>query len=146
MRLSVYSISLKSGGSNIFEAYHARNKLAATKAIDDLEHQTFTEAEKVLDTLSDNARREVKASMKNLSAISKNISLVLLISTVLIIGLVISIIVYTRRTIFTPLTQVTNAIDKLRKGERDFELTSYNRNDELNRYFVKPTTIPIRAR
>ena len=122
---------LKTGGSSIFEAYQTHHKIAATKAIDDLEHQAFTEAEKILDTLSDNARREVKTSMKNLSIISNNISIVLLISTMLIIGLVISIIVYTRRTIFTPLTQVTNAIDKLRKGERDFELTAYNRNDEL---------------
>ena len=122
---------LKVGGTSIFEAYQTKNKIAATKAIDDLEHQTFTEAEKILDTLSDNARLEVQGSMNELSTISKNISLVLLVSTVLIISLVLSIIVYTRRTIFSPLAQVTTAIDKLRKGERDFELTSYNRNDEL---------------
>ena len=122
---------LKTGGSDIFEAYRTHNKISATKAIDDLEHQTFTQAEKVLDNLSDNARREVKSSMAELSDISKNISIVLIISTVMIISLVVSMIINTRRTIFIPLAQVTNAIDKLRKGERDFELTTYNRNDEL---------------
>ncbi|PKG83803.1 hypothetical protein CXF85_09905 [Colwellia sp. 75C3] len=122
---------LKSGGANIFEEYRTHNKISATKAIDDLEHQTFTQAEKVLDTLSDNARREVKKSMAILSNISKNISIVLIISTLLIIGLVISMIINTRRTIFIPLAQVTNAIEKLRRGERNFELTTYNRNDEL---------------
>ena len=122
---------LKTGGANIFEYYRTYNKIAATKAIDDLEHQTFTQAEKVLDTLSDNARREVKTSMAVLSNISKNISIVLIISTLMIISLVISMIINTRRTIFIPLAQVTNAIAKLRKGERDFELINYNRNDEL---------------
>jgi len=122
---------VKTSGAKIFEYYQTQNKISATKAIDDLEHQTFTEAEKILDTMSDNSRREVKASMTYLSAISNNISIVLLVSTVLIIGLVISIIFYTRRTIFSPLMQVTTAIDKLRRGERDFQLAAYNRNDEL---------------
>ncbi len=122
---------LKAGGATIFEQYQTQNKISATKAIDNLEHQTFKEAEQLLDNLSDNARLEVKTSMDNLSRISNNISLVLLISTLLIIGLVISMIINTRRTIFTPLAQVTNTIEKLRKGDRDFELSSFNRNDEL---------------
>jgi len=122
---------LKSGGATIFEQYQTQNKISATKAIDNLEHQTFKEAEQLLDNLSDSARLEVKTSMDNLSRISNNISLVLLISTLLIIGLVISMIINTRRTIFTPLAQVTNTIEKLRKGDRDFELSSFNRNDEL---------------
>jgi len=122
---------LKSGGTEIFEQYQTQNKIAATKAIDDLEHQTFTEAEDILDTLSDNARQVVKTSMDDLSRISNNINLVLVISTIIIISLVISMIVNTRRTIFNPLAQVTSAIDKLRRGERDFELATFNRNDEL---------------
>lgn len=122
---------LKSGGTEIFEQYQTKNKISATKAIDNLEHQTFNEAEKILDSLSNNARQEVKTSMANLSRISNDISLVLLISTVLIISLVISMIINTRRTIFNPLAQVTSTIEKLRRGDRDFELTSFNRNDEL---------------
>jgi len=122
---------LKAGGATIFEQYQTQNKIAATKAIDNLEHQTFKEAEQLLDNLSDNARLEVKTSMDNLSRISNNISLVLLISTLLIISLVISMIVNTRRTIFNPLAKVTNTIEKLRKGDRDFEISSFNRNDEL---------------
>lgn len=122
---------LKAGGAEIFEQYQTQNKISATKAIDDLEHQTFTEAEDILDTLSDNARQAVKTSMEDLSRISNNISLVLVISTIMIISLVISMIVNTRRTIFNPLAQVTSAIDKLRRGERDFELATFNRNDEL---------------
>jgi len=122
---------LKDGGSNIFESYRTYNKISATKAIDDLEHQTFTQAEKVLDTLSDNARHEVKSSMDYLSNISRNISLVLIVSTMLIIGLVISMILITRKTLFLPLAQITNAIEKLRRGDRDFELVTYDRNDEL---------------
>ena len=122
---------LKFGGTEIFEQYQTQNKISATKAIDNLEHQTFNEAEKILDNLSNKAREEVKTSMENLSRISNNISLVLLISTILIISLVVSMIINTRRTIFTPLAQVTSAIEKLRRGERDFELATFNRNDEL---------------
>jgi signal transduction histidine kinase len=122
---------LKEGGRNIFESYRTSNKISATKAIDDLEHQTFRQAEEVLDTLSDNARHEVKKSMDYLSNISRNISLVLVVSTMLIIGLVVSMIIITRKTLFLPLAQITNAVEKLRSGDRDFELISYNRNDEL---------------
>lgn len=122
---------LKSGGSEIFEQYQTHNKALATKSIDNLEHQTFNVAEDILDSLSNNAREQVKLSMEELSSISKNISLVLGICSLLIITLVTSVIFYTRKTIFTPLMQVTTAIDKLRRGERDFELPSYNRNDEL---------------
>ncbi len=122
---------LKAGGTEIFDQYQTQNKISATKAIDDLEHQTFNEAEKLLDSLSDNARQEVKSSMAGLSNISNNISLVLIFSSICLITLIISIVVYTRKTIFSPLSQVTTAIEKLRKGDRDFELVSYNRNDEL---------------
>jgi signal transduction histidine kinase len=122
---------LKTGGTEVFQAYQTHNKALATKSIDNLEHQTFNVAEDLLDSLSNNARQEVKASMENLGSISQDISIVLAVSTMLLIFLVSSVIVYTRKTIFTPLTQITAAIDKLRKGERDFELVSYNRNDEL---------------
>lgn len=122
---------LKVGGTNIFEHYQTQNKISATKAIDDLEHQIFNEAEKILDNLSVNARKEAIKSMDDLSRISSNISLILLVSTLLIISLVVSMIVITRRTIFNPLAEVTMTIERLRRGERDFELTSFNRNDEL---------------
>jgi signal transduction histidine kinase len=122
---------LKDGGAQIFEQYQTQNKISATKAIDNLEHQTFNEAEKILDTLSDNARQEVKKSMSNLSIISKNITLVLFISTAIIISLVVTMIINTRRTIFIPLMQVTKAIEQLRRGERNIELSNNNRNDEL---------------
>jgi signal transduction histidine kinase len=122
---------LKEGGRAIFEQYETFNKISATKAIDNLEHQIYSEAENLLDHLSDNARQVATNSMGNLSQVSQNISLVLIFSTILIIGLVLSMIVITRRTIFKPLETVTETIEKMRKGDRDFELQAYDRNDEL---------------
>ena len=122
---------LKNGGTEIFRIYQTNSKDMATKAIDNLEHQTFSVAEDLLDKLSNNARAEVQTSMTDLGAISQEISLVLFFATCLLVMLVVTVIFYTRRTIFTPLTQITTAIDKLRKGERNFELTDYGRNDEL---------------
>lgn len=122
---------LKNGGTEIFRVYQTNSKDLATKAIDNLEHQTFSVAEDLLDKLSNNARAEVQTSMTDLGAISQEISLVLFFATCLLVMLVVTVIFYTRRTIFTPLTQITTAIDKLRKGERNFELTDYGRNDEL---------------
>lgn len=122
---------LKDGGRAIFEQYETLSKISATKAIDNLEHQTFREAEDLLDHLSDNARQVATDSMDNLSRVASNISLVLLFSTILIIGLVFSMIIISRRTIFKPLETVTETIEKMRRGERDFEATTYDRNDEL---------------
>ncbi|WP_054205911.1 MULTISPECIES: ATP-binding protein [Pseudoalteromonas] len=122
---------LKNGGTEIFRVYQTNSKDLATKAIDNLEHQTFSVAEDLLDKLSNNARAEVQTSMTDLGGISQEISLVLFFATCLLVMLVVTVIFYTRRTIFTPLTQITTAIDKLRKGERNFELTDYGRNDEL---------------
>jgi signal transduction histidine kinase len=122
---------LKEGGGIIFTQYQAQNKILATKAIDDLEHQTFNVAEEILDRLSGQARQATKTSMDALSTISSNISVVLLLSTFLIISLVISMIIHIRRKIFTPLTQVTNTISKLRRGDRNIDVYSYSRNDEL---------------
>ncbi|WP_054452184.1 ATP-binding protein [Pseudoalteromonas porphyrae] len=122
---------LKNGGTEIFRVYQTNSKDMATKAIDNLEHQTFSVAEDLLDKLSNNARAEVQTSMTDLGGISQEISLVLFFATCLLVMLVVTVIFYTRRTIFTPLTQITTAIDKLRKGERNFELTDYGRNDEL---------------
>ncbi|WP_022942189.1 hypothetical protein [Psychromonas hadalis] len=38
---------------------------------------------------------------------------------------------YARKIIFIPISEISTAIDKLRKGERDIALTSFDRNDEL---------------
>ncbi|GAA0810538.1 HAMP domain-containing histidine kinase [Colwellia sp. D2M02] len=124
-------LELKEGGKEIFDHYQTHNKALATKAIDNLEHQSFNVAEDILDTLSSAARQKVQLSMTDLSIISRNISIVLAISALFIIGLITSVIFYARKTIFTPLAQVTTAIDKLRRGERNIELGNYTRQDEL---------------
>jgi len=127
---------LKSGGQNVFDQYQAKQKTDALESIDYLEHQSFKEAETLLDDLSNVSRKKVDASMRDLESLANNISIVLLFSTVLVISLTLIITLYTRKTIFIPLSQITTAIDKLRQGDRDFELKSFNRNDELNDIFV----------
>ena len=122
---------LKSKGSNIFNTYQATTKNSALSAIDDLEHQSFNEAEKLLDTLSDQARQKVNDSMTGLGKLANQIAIVLTIATLIVIILTFAILIYSRRSIFQPIAEITEAIDKLRKGERNFQLSTIDRNDEL---------------
>jgi len=122
---------LKTRGTAIFKVYSATSKNDALVAIDDLEHQSFSEAEKLLDELSDSARNDVNRSMSALGSLANQISMVLLFATVFVIVLTVSILIYFRRTIFNPIAQINITIDKLRKGERNFKISTMSRNDEL---------------
>ncbi|WP_051302863.1 ATP-binding protein [Psychromonas aquimarina] len=122
---------LKSRGALVFDIYSARSKVKAMQAIDELEHQSFSQAEQILAALSSNARQNVNASMNDLGLLAKNLSWVLGLSTAVIIILTVSILFYLGRTVILPIAHITIAIDKLRKGERDFKMKEFSRNDEL---------------
>lgn len=122
---------LKTTGASIFDNYQANSKVNALEAIDYLEHQSFFKAEDLLEKLSGNARKDVSASMLSLGLMANNISIVLTIATLLVISLTFAILVYSRRFIFKPIAEIGGAIDKLRKGDRDFKLSSLRQNNEL---------------
>ncbi|MDP2560789.1 sensor histidine kinase [Psychrobium sp. 1_MG-2023] len=127
---------LKSGGEKVFVSYSTQTKKNAMQAIDDLEHQSFTEAEKLLDALSSEARENVNRSMVGLGNVANHLVIVLVSATVLIVTLTFAMTIYTRKMVFIPLKTITKSIDKLRVGERDFELEVADRNDELSDVLV----------
>ncbi|RJG42185.1 sensor histidine kinase [Motilimonas pumila] len=129
-------IELKEGGTRIFDGYQARTKLQALEAIDDLEHQNFKDAEDLLDDISYQSRSEVDRAMLGLSELADQITWVIGIASLATLLFVISITVYTRRYIFRPINTITQTIDALRKGERNFEIPDSGRHDELSDVIV----------
>jgi signal transduction histidine kinase len=122
---------LKEGGELVFDTYSARNRLDALAAIEDLEHNTFGELEDRLDGMSAHARRRVEASMSDLVRLSGQVNYLLVFTLVGGLCILGAIVTYTRRSIFTPINSISETINQLRNGERDFEIPESKRNDEI---------------
>ncbi|WP_415912110.1 ATP-binding protein [Neptuniibacter sp. QD37_11] len=122
---------LKSGGAEVFEIYAARNRIDALAAIEDIEHNAFGELEELLEGMSSHARRRVENSMNDLVDLSNKVNYLLIFTLVGGVALLVAIVTYTKRSIFAPMTAISESINKLRGGERDFEIAESNRNDEI---------------
>ena len=123
---------LKSKGASIFDTYQTKSKSNALEAIDYLEHQSFFRAENLLEKLSNTARNDVNLSMTGLREFANQISIVLTIATLVVISLTIAILIYARRSIFKPIAEIGSVVERLRKGERNFELRNLEQNNELS--------------
>ncbi|WP_415903558.1 sensor histidine kinase [Neptuniibacter sp. QD29_5] len=122
---------LKSGGAEVFEIYAARNRIDALAAIEDIEHNAFGELEELLEGMSSHARRRVENSMNDLVDLSNKVNYLLIFTLVGGVALLVAIVTYTKRSIFAPMTAISESINKLRGGQRDFEIAESNRNDEI---------------
>lgn len=122
---------LKSGGSQVFEIYAARNRIEALAAIEDIEHNAFGELEELLEGMSSHARGRVESSMTDLVSLSKNVNYVLMFTLVGGVAILFAIVAYTKRSVFAPMTTISESINRLRNGERDFDIPESNRNDEI---------------
>lgn len=122
---------LKERGGLVFDSYAARNRVDALAAIEDIEHNTFGELEDRLNGMSAHARRRVEGSMADLVGLSNQVNYLLIPTLIGGVCILIAIVTYTRRSIFTPMTAISETINKLRSGERDFEIPESNRNDEI---------------
>jgi len=122
---------LKTGGIEVFEIYAARNRIDALAAIDDIEHNAFGELEELLEGMSSHARGRVEASMSDLVDLSNKVNYLLIFTLVGGVAILIAIVSYARRSIFYPMSTISESINRLRGGERDFEIPESSRNDEI---------------
>jgi len=122
---------LKEGGSEVFHTYAPRNRIEALHAIEDIEHNTFGELEDLLEGMSAHARGRVESSMSDLVGLSSQVNYLLMLTLVGGVSILIAIVTYTRRSVFGPMTTISDSINRLRGGERNFDIPESNRNDEI---------------
>jgi len=122
---------LKEGGEQVFDTYAARNRIDALAAIEDIEHNTFGELEDMLDGMSAHARNRVENSMSDLAGLSNQVNYLLIFTLVGGVMILVTIVIYARRSIFTPMVAISDSINRLRSGQRDFEIIESDRNDEI---------------
>ncbi|MCK5831346.1 MAG: HAMP domain-containing histidine kinase [Methylococcales bacterium] len=126
---------LKAGGEHVFGYYDAQDKIRALQIIEKLEQNEIKEAEMLLEDFSEQAQRKVNDSMMNLNRLSNLIFIIILVLASLTIVLLYLIIFYIHKTIFIPLENVSTAVDRLRQGKKNVQLSMINHNDELTDVF-----------
>lgn len=122
---------LKEGGQLVFETYAPRNRINALHAIEDIEHNTFGELEDMLDGMSAHARNRVESSMTDLVTLSNQVNYLLIFTLVGGVLILVTIVVYAKRSIFSPMISISDSINQLRAGERDISIPESQRNDEI---------------
>lgn len=122
---------LRQGGEAVFEVYKARDRHHALKTIEELEHGSLSVAKTLLEKLSDDSRRRMQSHLADAMDLSRKADLFQIFVLTLGIILLSSVFVYLRRSIHTPLLLITDTIERLKRGERDFEIPIDIENNEI---------------
>ncbi|NVC61810.1 methyl-accepting chemotaxis protein [Vibrio sp. 05-20-BW147] len=111
--------ALYNGGKEIFAIYNPKNKIRAAKAIDQLEHEVFSELEAILEEISQRANSESRQSLSQLIILSdSSITLVwALLSVAFAIAVATAWLLI--KGIVLPVRALAEAAEDLRSGEGD---------------------------
>lgn len=113
---------LKSEGETILGSFQNSNRTQALNAIEDLEHRNFREAETLLDKLSEGSRTRVEHSIVSLNQLVTYLNTITIVTIMVGVGLIVILVLYSRRAILEPVVEITAAVEYLRSREGEYEI------------------------
>lgn len=122
---------LKKGGEEIFEIFQASSKVAAVRAVDELEHGNFDMAEQLLENLSAQSRTDAESSMQELFGTLNTTRNIVFVVLLMVTGGIFIYIRSVRRLISDPMTQLAETVNILNKQKLDIEIPYIERLDEV---------------
>lgn len=125
---------LKAEGESILKTYRANNREQALQTIENLERRNYQEAEKLLESLSKTARKQVDKSKNSLNQLVTFLNIMTVFTITSGVTLVLLLIFYVRNSILQPLQKITLAVEYLRSRQGVYEI-------EQDRYDLEFDTI-----
>ncbi|OKH31056.1 hypothetical protein NIES2119_29665 [[Phormidium ambiguum] IAM M-71] len=124
---------LKRDGEEIMVSSQRINRKEALRAIDELENSYFKRTEEILEKLSQAARTRVEDSTEALNQLVLLMNVVTMITITIGIIAIVILVLHSSRAILKPVTEITDAVEYLRRREGEYEIAQGNYDLEFDR-------------
>ncbi|OCQ95040.1 hypothetical protein BCD67_02880 [Oscillatoriales cyanobacterium USR001] len=114
---------IKGEGPIIMASFQSSNRREALTAIDEIEIQSFAEIEKLLTEMSEVSRVKVEQSIINLNQLVFYLNIITIATVIVGVGLIVVLILYSRRAILQPVIEIAGAVNYLRHREGEYQIS-----------------------